>query len=222
MVPGSTLMYGSSFCIRTLSPRFSSSMPIEALVKPLPSELTTPPVTKMCFVMVLTFLVPNGACCDSPSESNNFLFYRPRDATRSPAQQLVFDDLWQGDFCRTTEKNLVIRAEFPQEGTWWRLCGRYRRPGDLVRFWHPGGDRRWGRNRTGATYPKGVAVNGWVLRAVWSRDPSPGWTLHWKAKNQGLFNREENQFSERTDDSAPLPRTHRESAQCGGRLPWAR
>jgi hypothetical protein len=26
-------------------------MPIDALVSPLPSELTTPPVTKMCFVM---------------------------------------------------------------------------------------------------------------------------------------------------------------------------
>ena len=29
----------------------SSSMPIEALVSPLPSELTTPPVTKMYLVM---------------------------------------------------------------------------------------------------------------------------------------------------------------------------
>src|SRR5262245_18638754 len=44
-------MYGSSFCIRTDRPRFSSSMPIEALVRPLPSELTTPPVTKMYLVM---------------------------------------------------------------------------------------------------------------------------------------------------------------------------
>ncbi len=48
-MPGSTLMYGSSFCIRTERPRFSSSMPIDALVSPLPSELTTPPVTKICF-----------------------------------------------------------------------------------------------------------------------------------------------------------------------------
>src|SRR5271154_6786915 len=44
-------MYGSSFCIRTLRPRCSSSMPIEALVSPLPSELTTPPVTKICLVI---------------------------------------------------------------------------------------------------------------------------------------------------------------------------
>src|SRR5437773_867742 len=48
MVPGSTLMYGSNFCSRTRRPRCSSSMPIEALVRPLPRELTTPPVTKMC------------------------------------------------------------------------------------------------------------------------------------------------------------------------------
>src|SRR4029077_7913565 len=44
-------MYGSSFCMRTDSPRRSSNMPIEALVRPLPSELTTPPVTKICLVI---------------------------------------------------------------------------------------------------------------------------------------------------------------------------
>src|SRR5690606_7940005 len=32
-------------------PRFSSSMPIEALVSPFPRELTTPPVTKMNLVI---------------------------------------------------------------------------------------------------------------------------------------------------------------------------
>ena len=41
-------------------PRCSSSMPIEALVSPLPSELTTPPVTKICLVIEVTILV-NGA-----------------------------------------------------------------------------------------------------------------------------------------------------------------
>src|SRR5690348_4706264 len=51
MVPGSTLIYGSSFCMRTRRPRFSSNRPIAAAVSPLPSELTTPPVTKMCLVM---------------------------------------------------------------------------------------------------------------------------------------------------------------------------
>src|SRR4051812_28649315 len=48
MVPGSTLRYGSNFCRRTRRPRCSSNMPTEALVKPLPRELTTPPVTKIC------------------------------------------------------------------------------------------------------------------------------------------------------------------------------
>src|SRR5579884_2016126 len=51
MVPGSTLMYGSNFWRRTRRPRCSSSMPIEAQVRPLPRELTTPPVTKMCLLM---------------------------------------------------------------------------------------------------------------------------------------------------------------------------
>src|SRR3954447_1330970 len=57
MVPGSTLMYGSNFWSRTRSPRCSNSMPIDAQVNPLPSELTTPPVTKMC----LAITVPRGA-----------------------------------------------------------------------------------------------------------------------------------------------------------------
>ena len=48
--PGSTLMYGSSFMIVTLRPRFSSSAPIDAEAMPLPSEETTPPVTKMNLV----------------------------------------------------------------------------------------------------------------------------------------------------------------------------
>src|SRR5262249_7526873 len=37
-------------------PRCSSNMPIEAEVSPLPRELTTPPVTKMCLVAIRTRL----------------------------------------------------------------------------------------------------------------------------------------------------------------------
>src|SRR5215831_10254623 len=51
MVPGSTLMYGSSFIRRTLSPRASRIAPRLADVMPLPSEETTPPVMKMNRVM---------------------------------------------------------------------------------------------------------------------------------------------------------------------------
>jgi hypothetical protein len=47
------LIYGSSFCIRTRRPRRSSSKPIDAEVSPLPRLLTTPPVTKMCFVCAM-------------------------------------------------------------------------------------------------------------------------------------------------------------------------
>ena len=47
MVPGSTLRYGSSFWMETRTPRLLSSRPMEAAVTPLPSPLTTPPVTKM-------------------------------------------------------------------------------------------------------------------------------------------------------------------------------
>src|SRR6266850_2333074 len=49
MVPASTLMYGSIFCNVTRKPRASNSAPIEAAARPLPSDETTPPVTKMYF-----------------------------------------------------------------------------------------------------------------------------------------------------------------------------
>src|SRR6187551_1154089 len=51
MVPGSTLMYGSSFIIVTRRPRASRIAAREAAAMPLPSEETTPPVTKMSRVM---------------------------------------------------------------------------------------------------------------------------------------------------------------------------
>src|SRR5262249_58535053 len=47
IVPGSTLIYGSNFCIVTRYPWPSSRQPIEAAARPLPSDDTTPPVTKM-------------------------------------------------------------------------------------------------------------------------------------------------------------------------------
>ena len=54
MVPGSTFMYGSSFCAATFSPRAFSSRPSEAAVMPLPSPETTPPVTKMYFAIFIS------------------------------------------------------------------------------------------------------------------------------------------------------------------------
>src|SRR5437867_5691121 len=46
IVPGSTLRYGSNFCTCTFRPRAFSRRPSEAAVIPLPSDETTPPVTK--------------------------------------------------------------------------------------------------------------------------------------------------------------------------------
>ena len=45
-MPGSTLRYGSSFWRVTEMERLLRMVPIEAAVIPLPSEETTPPVTK--------------------------------------------------------------------------------------------------------------------------------------------------------------------------------
>src|SRR3954447_18317225 len=50
IVPGSTFRYGSSFCMVTRSPRLESNAPRELAVRPLPSDDTTPPVTKTNFV----------------------------------------------------------------------------------------------------------------------------------------------------------------------------
>ena len=49
MVPGSTFRYGSSFWMETLRPRDLRMRPMAAVAIPLPTELTTPPVTKMYF-----------------------------------------------------------------------------------------------------------------------------------------------------------------------------
>ena len=46
-------MYGSNFCSATVRPRATSRRPIEAAAMPLPSEETTPPVTKMKRVLPL-------------------------------------------------------------------------------------------------------------------------------------------------------------------------
>src|SRR4051812_18782157 len=58
MVPGSTLMYGSSLSMVTLRPRDSRIAASEAAAIPLPREDPTPPVTKTNLVIVLK--VPNG------------------------------------------------------------------------------------------------------------------------------------------------------------------
>ena len=47
IVPGSTFRYGSNFMIDTDRPRSTSRRPNDAAAIPLPSEETTPPVTKM-------------------------------------------------------------------------------------------------------------------------------------------------------------------------------
>jgi len=51
IVPGSTFRYGSSLRTVMSRPRCSRRAPREDAVMPLPSELTTPPVMKMTFVL---------------------------------------------------------------------------------------------------------------------------------------------------------------------------
>jgi hypothetical protein len=57
MVPGSTLIYGSSFCIVTFNPLACNNFANEAAMIPLPKEEVTPPVTKMYLaILSLTYL----------------------------------------------------------------------------------------------------------------------------------------------------------------------
>src|SRR5690348_2055632 len=49
IVPGSTFRYGSHFWRVTLKPRLSRRQPMEEAATPLPSDETTPPVTKIYF-----------------------------------------------------------------------------------------------------------------------------------------------------------------------------
>src|SRR5262245_27755960 len=60
MVPGSTLMYGSNFWRVTVYPWPSSKQPMDAAANPLPSEETTPPVTKMYLVARSSLWVVDG------------------------------------------------------------------------------------------------------------------------------------------------------------------
>src|SRR4029450_9773161 len=60
MVPGSTLMYGSNFWRVTVYPWPSSRHPMDAAASPLPSEETTPPVTKMILVARSSWWVIDG------------------------------------------------------------------------------------------------------------------------------------------------------------------
>src|SRR3990167_9093387 len=53
MVPGSTLMYGSSLTLVTRMPRDSRIAARDAAAIPLPREETTPPVTKTYLVIYL-------------------------------------------------------------------------------------------------------------------------------------------------------------------------
>src|SRR5687767_3495595 len=62
MVPGSTFRYGSNFIIVTRSPRSTRRRPRDAAAIPLPSEETTPPVTKM--YLAIGMGLPALVCCD--------------------------------------------------------------------------------------------------------------------------------------------------------------
>src|SRR3954447_24175016 len=60
MVPGSTLRYGSSLMRVTLRPRDSRIAASDAAAMPLPSEDTTPPVTKTNLVIACSTWVTSA------------------------------------------------------------------------------------------------------------------------------------------------------------------
>src|ERR1043166_8503428 len=71
MVPGSTLIYGSSLSMVTFMPRVSRIAASDAEAIPLPRELTTPPVTKIYLVMVS--VRPHGAYSSPIARGEQFI-----------------------------------------------------------------------------------------------------------------------------------------------------
>jgi len=63
MVPGSTLIYGSSFNMVTFKPRASRIAANEAAAIPLPRDDTTPPVTKIYLVVMFTPMSEKAEFC---------------------------------------------------------------------------------------------------------------------------------------------------------------
>src|ERR1700691_284755 len=103
MVPGSTLRYGSTFCIVTCSPRAVSNCPRLLAVRPLPSDETTPPLTKRCLVVVCECfrnvdlredgagLASGEGCCGAwacrPTETHPNIHSAPSSLTRPVARR---------------------------------------------------------------------------------------------------------------------------------------
>src|SRR5579862_3502550 len=71
IVPGSTLMYGSNFCIWTFSPRAFRRRPRDAAVMPFPSDETTPPVTKTNLVSLTPDLRRPSGGANPRADSRN-------------------------------------------------------------------------------------------------------------------------------------------------------
>src|SRR5690348_7878261 len=92
MVPGSTLMYGSSFTIAILRPRASRMAPSEAAAMPFPKEETTPPVTQTNSVMrepaardlSTTGRQVNKTASTARRKKRTDLFARPDEARAAP------------------------------------------------------------------------------------------------------------------------------------------
>ena len=85
-MPGSTLMYGSSFCIVTRRPRDFRRRPSEEAVRPFPRLEATPPVTKMCFAKTFSFR-PIVLACRAKSDGRRpyqTTSENPRIGGRSP------------------------------------------------------------------------------------------------------------------------------------------
>ena len=87
-------MYGSILKMVTFSPRLSSKAPIEAEARPLPSDETTPPVTKMNLVRF-----PSFAIATLPQRC------RASARARSRSSRCIHLDRQRGVVCATLMRN---------------------------------------------------------------------------------------------------------------------
>src|SRR5262245_23228642 len=135
MVPASTLMYGSIFCRVTRKPRASSSAPIEAAARPLPSDDTTPPVTRMYFGA-------NSSSFHDPLSDVRLFQLTARERAVEPSVSELRQDARDRGTARDAERDDVVAAQGdhtrlepdePVERRAHLAVGRQPEPGELDR-----------------------------------------------------------------------------------------
>src|SRR5580704_72328 len=118
MVPGSTLIYGSSLTIATFSPRASRIAPKDAAAMPLPNEDTTPPVTNTKRVIFFKSRVPVATDLSATKgerrrASRLAHLPAPNEAGAAPARRTCLHGLVKPAICHRDEPPAGVNQRHP-------------------------------------------------------------------------------------------------------------